>query len=164
MRSTWTPQRRFTQLRFHRSQVHSAPESADVRFLMIELKFKGAEGWKTQVDSLGHLRHEKLGVGELSFSDSQMRFSDLVIPYHGAEDPKLHFDRLFLRNWTRFDIIFLDAQYTFLLRAKLKQLQGIPLPFKISVNRRIWLNLGIVLISIQLFLGLCKVIYTWLLK
>jgi|SRR5450759_1595719 hypothetical protein len=134
---------------------------------MTEFQFKGVEGWKTQADSFGHLEHEKLGVGDLLFSDSQMRFSDLIIPYNKAEDPKLHVDRKFFKNWIRFDIIFLDSQYTFVLRTKLKQLQEIPLPFKISVNRRILFNLGMGLICIQLFIvliGICGAIYKWLMK
>jgi hypothetical protein len=131
---------------------------------MTELQFNNVEGWKTHVDSFGHLEHEKLGVSNLIFSDSQLQFSDLLIPYNTAEDPKLHVDKMLFKNWIRFDIISQDIQYTFVLRTKLKTLQEIPLPFKISVNRRILINFVMVLMSMQLFIGIFGAIYKWLLK
>jgi hypothetical protein len=129
---------------------------------MTELQFNDVEGWKTRVDSFGHLEHEKLGVSNLIFSDSQLQFSNLAIPYNTAEDPKLHVDKIFFKNWIRFDIIFQDIQYTFVLRTKLKTLQDIPLPFKITVNRRILINFVVVLMSIQLLIGICGALYKWL--
>jgi len=129
---------------------------------MTELGFKNVEGWKIKIDPLGHLQHEKLGVGELSFIESQMRFKDLIIPCQKLESPKLHVDRLLLRNWIRFDSIYMDTQYTFLLRTKLKELHKIPLEFNVSVDRRILINLGFTLICTQLILGICMFVYIWM--
>jgi hypothetical protein len=131
---------------------------------MTDLQLKNVEGWKTRVDPLGKLQHEKLGVSELTFSNDHFQFADLIVPYQKAEDPKLHVDRLFLKNWTRFDTILLNTQYTFVMRVKLKQLQEIPLPFKTTINRRIWMNLVFAYMGIQLVLFLSWVINKWLLK
>jgi hypothetical protein len=116
---------------------------------MTDLKLSNVEGWKTKFDPSGKLMHEKIGIGDLVFSNNHMQFADIVIPYQQAEDPKLHLDRAYFRHWIRFDTIHFDTQYSFGMRAKIEQLKDIPLRFNISVNRRIWFNLFMAYMVIQ---------------
>lgn len=119
---------------------------------MVNFKINNVEGWRTKVDPSGKLIHEKIGIADLVFSNDHMQFADVVIPYQQAEDPKLHLDRAYLRHWIRFDTIHLDTQYSFGMRAKLEQLKDIPLRFDISINRRIWFNLFMAYMVIQIAL------------
>ena len=130
---------------------------------MINLKLCNVDGWKTLVDPSGKMVHEKIGVGDLVFSNDHLKFADLIIPYQKVEEPKLHLDRALFRHWIRFDVICSDTQYSFGMRAKLNQLECIPLPFKISINRRIVMNLVFAYIGFQLIIFLSWLIKIWLL-
>ncbi len=129
---------------------------------MTNLLLNNVEGWETKVDPLGKLIHTKIGVNDLTFSNDHLQFADLIIPYKQAQSPKLQLDRAFLRHWIRFDIIHLDTQYSFGMRAKLKQLEDIPLPFEIIINRRILMNLFLAYIGLQTIMFLLWLFKYWL--